>query len=162
MENKDRTRVCKYAQCKHNDKVHIDLEPFYKDKYGYYHEDCYKEKTDLQLFRELWVKHISPTVVYSELNKILNSFISRGITSDYLLFVLQYIINHNHKLRYPAGLQYYLDKQYIKDAYKQINKKIISNSEFTAQEDNDNSPKFSVNTTKTGFGSILGGNNGNI
>ena len=158
MENKDRTRVCKYTNCKHNDKVHIDIEPFVKGKDGFYHEDCYKEKTDLQLFRSLWSENISPTVVFSDLNRILKQLLSiNGVSVDYLLFVLQYVIDNHCNLRYPAGFKYYVDNQNIKDAYEKKNRKIVSPSNFVAKENKDDSPKFSINRKPSGFNSILGG-----
>ena len=158
MENKDRTRVCKYINCKHNDKIHIDKEPFIKDKYGFYHEDCYKEKTDLQLFRNLWCEKISSTVVMSELNSILRQLLSRqGVSVDYLLFVLDYVINNKYTLRYPGGFKYYVDNQDIKKAYEKKNRKIVPPTEFVAIDKEDNAPKFSINKKPSGFNSILGG-----
>lgn len=158
MENKDRTRVCKYIYCKYNDKVHIDTEPFVKGKDGFYHEDCYKEKADIQLFRSLWCENINSTVVFSDLNKMLSELISkRGISVDYLLFVLQYVIDNHCKLNYPAGFRYYIDNKDIKAAYEKKNRKLIPQSKFVANDDNNNSPKFSVNKKPSGFSSILGG-----
>lgn len=158
MENKDRTRVCKYINCKHNDKVHIDKEPFVKGKDGFYHDDCYKEKADLQLFRSLWCENISSTVVFSDLNRILNQLMSRkGVTVDYLLFVLQYVIDNKCNLRYPAGFRYYVDNQNIKAAYEKKNKKIIAPFDFVVSNTVDDAPKFSINQKPSGFNSILGG-----
>lgn len=158
MENKDRTRVCKYSNCKHDDKIHIDKEPFVKGKDGFYHEDCYKDKTDLQLFRSLWCENISSTVVMSELNSILKQLLSKkGVSVDYLLFVLEYVINNKCNLHYPAGFRYYVDNQDIKKAYEKKNRKIIPPTEFVATDGEDNTPKFSVNKKPSGFNSILGG-----
>ena len=158
MEKKDRTRVCKYLNCKHNDKVHIDTEPFVKAKDGFYHEDCYKEKKDLQIFRNMWYENISSTVVYSELNRTLNQLLSKkDVTIDYLLFVLQYVIDNHLNLHYPAGFRYFVDKQDIKEAYIKKTRKIISVSNFTAEDNSDESPKFSVNKKPLGFNRILGG-----
>lgn len=158
MEKKDRTRVCKYLNCKHNDKIHIDIEPFVKAKEGFYHEDCYKEKKDLQLFRNIWYENISSTVVYSELNRTLNQLLSkRDVTVDYLLFVLQYVIDNNLNLRYPAGFRYFVDKQDIKDAYIRKTRRTISVSDFTAEDNPNDHPTFSVNKKPLGFNRILGG-----
>ena len=151
------TRVCKYGQCKHGGKVKIDTEPFVKEN-GYYHEDCYQEKCDLQRFRNLWRDNISTTVVYSQLNKTLNQLISNGISTDYMLFALQYVIKNGCKLNYPSGFRYYLDYPQIKEAYaKSKAKKVVATADFTVKADSDDAPKFSVNRKPTGFNSILGG-----
>lgn len=158
MGNKSNTRVCKYPNCKHNDKIHIDTDSFVKAKEGFYHEDCYKEKKDLQLFRSMWCENINSTVIFSELNGILNQLLSRkNVTVGYLLFVLQYVIDNHLNLHYPAGFRYFADKQSIKDAYAKKTQKTVSMSDFSAKDVPDNSPKFSVNRKPTGFNRILGG-----
>lgn len=158
MENKKKTRVCKYIHCKHDGRIDIETEPFVKQKDGFYHEDCYKEKTDLQLFRSLWCENISSTVVFSDLNRTLNQLMfEQGVSAEYLLFVLQYIIDHHCKLRYPAGFRYYVDKQDIKNSYEKKNKKVVSTSKFVANDDEANEPKFIVHQKPSGFNSILGG-----
>lgn len=150
-------RVCKYGLCKHGGKINIETEPFVKDC-GYYHEDCYQDKCNLQLFRNLWRDNISSTVVYSQLNKTLNQLISNGVSTEYLLFTLQYVIRNGCNLNYPAGFRYYIDYPEIKKEYtKKKVQKVVANADFTVKEDTDDSPKFSVNHKQTGFGSILGG-----
>lgn len=156
-ENKDRTRVCKYKGCKHNDKIHIDREEYIKEEKFFYHTDCYKEKKDLMYFRNLWYERISPTVVVSQLNLIINEYLEKGVTTDYLIFVLEYVVQNHLNLRYPPGFRYFVDKDEIKKAYEKTNKKIIKNSDFVATEQ-DFSPVFSVPNKSSGFSKILGGN----
>ena len=151
----DKMRICKYVNCRHNDKINIDLEPFQKDRYGYYHEDCYKEKCDLQLFRDLWKKNISNTVVITQLNSILNELLSCGVSSEYLLFVLQYVIRNHKQLRYPNGFRYYVDNQSIKDEYDKTNRTVIKQDQFVADTSKDNSPMFSIRKKEYGFQSVL-------
>ena len=150
-------RVCKYANCRHGGKVNINTEFFVKNKNTYYHEDCYKERTDLQTFRSLWVEHISSTVVYSQLNCTLNQLIKKGVSSEYLLFALQYIIQKKLTLNHPAGIRYYLDYAEIKEAYnKKLIREKVANADFTAHDDGcDDAPKFSVKRKPSGFNSIL-------
>ena len=156
MTREKGARVCKYPNCKHGGKVNIEQEVFVKEKGSFYHEDCYKDKVDLQLFRNIWVENISSTVVYSQLNQMLNQFISKGISTKYLLFTLQYVIDNHLNLKYPAGFKYYIDYPKIKEAYqKSVQRKIVS-ADFTVKDDGcDNAPKFSFKRKPSGFNSIL-------
>lgn len=167
MTNKN-TRTCRYKYCKHKIKE-IDLtnDEYVQNSNFYYHKDCYnakckgewkdkKTKADLQLIKEWWVQNIDKTVVYTKLFDVLNEYLDRGVDSDYLVFVLQYVIQKKMNLRYPAGLKYYVDMDEIKEAYRQ--KKIkqlgINKHSFVATDD-DSAPTFTVQKRKKGFQSIL-------
>ena len=149
-------RICKYCNCRHNEKINVDVEPYYKDRYGYYHEDCYEEKCDLQLFRDIWKKNISNTVVISQLNKVLRDLLLNcGVSSEYLLFVLKYVIKNHQQLRYPNGFRYYVDKQDIKDEYEKSKRVFVKQDQFVADTSTDNSPTFSIRKKEYGFQSVL-------
>jgi len=167
---KKHIRTCRYNKCKHGGKIDI-----YKDDYlmihkgHYYHKDCLEEakaiarrekktKNDLKYIRNQWVTHINQTVVFSELNRCLNELLARGISSEYLAFTLDYIIDHRLNLRYPMGFKYFVDKDYIKKAYQAAaRKKMWENNELPIDNPTD-SPSFKISKPKpTGFGSILRG-----
>lgn len=152
-------KKCRYSKCKHNGLIDINADEFVNEGNNYFHKDCYQEKADLQLFRNLWTQKISATVVHSQLNKMLSQLISIGVSSDYLLFVLQYVIDHKKKLSYPSGFRYYLDYPEIKNAYEKTKvKKIVDKADFTVNgEAEDTTPTFSINKKPSGFNSILGG-----
>lgn len=116
-----------------------------------------RTKADIQLIRNLWTEHISKTVVLKQLYKILNDLLDSGLTSDYLVFVMTYVIEKRLNLRYPAGLKYYVDKQEILDAYtrKQLSQQRYDKNSFVISERSDDAPKFSVTTKTRGFQSIL-------
>ena len=170
MANKKNIRICKYNHCKHQSKeIDITSDEYVCKNQQYFHKDCYKAKingewkdeqtkADIQLIKNLWIENISQTVVYSQLYQILNEFIERGISSNYLVFVMQYVIEHKMNLNYPAGFRYYVDKQEIKDAYSRKIAKKINNQKFVAVENEDDSPKFSIKIQKSGFQSILKNN----
>lgn len=167
--SKRNIRKCRFVNCKHSSKdIDIESESYVKDGSLYFHEDCYKLKKsnewkdqqtrkDLTEFRNLWWKSISKTVNFSQLMRILNDYIARGVSSDYLLFALKYCINNHLNLNYPNGFKYYVDRQDIKQAYDKhlmlkASKK-VSNIKIT---DKDNqSPTFNVNNKPKGFNSIL-------
>lgn len=137
----------------------------------YYHADCYSSKKkggwkdeqtkkDLQYIKNQWVLHINKTVIYSQLFHCLNDFIARGVSSEYLVFVLDYVIKNRMKLQYPHGFKYYVDNKEIKDAYQKhlIMKSGVNNkSNFVVTDDSSKAPKFSVAQKPQGFKSILGG-----
>lgn len=154
----DKTRVCQNKRCKHGGKILIDSEPFVKEKNGYYHESCFQEKKDMMLIRDLWMKHVSATVVISQLNKVLSELLDiPGVTSGYLVFVMQYVIDNHCKLRYPMGFKYYVDNQNIRDAYTKKTKPVVKQAQFVVKQDIDNVPVFSAPKKPSGFASILGG-----
>lgn len=170
MAKKTDIKKCRYVHCKHlNKEINILCDEFKTIGKMYYHKDCYqakikgewkdeKTKADLQLIKNLWIEHISDTVVYYQLFQCLNDLISQGIDSDYLVFTIQYCINNKLNLRYPRGFKYFVDNQEIKDAYKKKNQQTILQTNFLVTDTEDDIiPKFSINKKTEGFNSILGG-----
>lgn len=172
MSKKTDIKTCRYARCNHpNRNIDIATDDYKTNGKMYYHSDCYKlkqksdwkdeqTKKDLQYIKNQWVLHINQTVVYSQLFHCLNDLISRGVSSEYLAFVLDYVIKNKMNLRYPQGFKYYVDKQEIKDAYQKhlIAKSGANNkSNFVVKDNNSSAPRFSVSQKPIGFKSILGG-----
>lgn len=172
MSKKTDIKTCRYMKCKHPDKqIDITKDNYHVEGRMYYHSDCYdlkkkadwkdeQTKKDLQYIKNQWVLHINKTVVYSQLFHCLNDFIARGVSSDYLVFVFDYVVKNKMNLRHPLGFKYYVDKQEIKDAYqKHLIAKIGANnkSNFMVTDNDSTAPKFSVNQKPMGFKSILGG-----
>ena len=88
----------------------------------------------------------------------------RGISSDYLLFCLEYVIANRMSLNYPNGFKYYVDRREIKEAYekKQTQKKLDAMQKELKEKKPDhpigssNAPSFALKKQKEeGFGSIL-------
>lgn len=170
MENKN-IRICRYVDCPHGKQIDITIDDYkvVNDKM-YYHADClqmkrknqYKDektKADLQYIKNGWVTHIDKTVVYSQLFQCLNDLLSRGIPSDYLVFVFDYVIQHKMNLRFPNGFKFFANKQSIKDAYDKHKSKqqMIHKVHEFITSDNANSPTFTIKQKPRGFMSILGG-----
>lgn len=164
-------RICRYRKCNHESRnIDITKDSFINKGDAYYHSDCYESKIEEDaiqrkitngrvLFRDLWVKNINDTVVYSQLFKMLNELLNRGIELEYLIFVLKYCISHKLNLNYPAGFPYFVDKKEIKDAYAK--KKLLTagyNDEcFHIVENGDDSPKCSSKKAPYGFQNIIKG-----
>jgi len=154
-------RKCRYSHCLHSDTaIDIEKDEFEKEGNSYYHKDCYQTKCDIQYIKTLWHDHIDSLVVYAQLTNILNRLIFKDhVSSDYVVFAIKYCIDHpdSCKLQHPPGIKYVLGNQKIKDAYAKSKTKAISKATFTAKQDDDSEPKFSVHKKPSGFSSILGG-----
>ena len=172
MSKKTDIKTCRYARCNHPDKlIDITKDNYHVEGRMYYHADCYnlkkkgdwkdeQTKKDLQYIKNQWVLNINQTVIYSQLFHCLNDLIARGVSSEYLVFVLDYVIKNKMNLRHPQGFKYYVDRQEIKDAYQKhlIAKSGANNkSNFVVTDDGSTAPKFSVTQKPQGFKSILGG-----
>lgn len=172
MSKKTDIKVCRYIDCPHGKEIDITKDDYrVVNKTMYYHTDCLKKKkkgewkdektkADLQYIKNGWVAHISKTVIYSQLFQCLNELLSRGISSDYLVFVFDYVVSHKLNLRHPKGFKYFVDKDEIKAAYKKQQAQKISStkpSDFSVTTDSSNAPTFTVKQKLVGFKSILGG-----
>ncbi len=172
MSKKTDIKTCRYTKCRHPDKkIDITKDGYHAEGRVYYHSDCYdlkiknelkekQKKQDFMYIKNQWVLHINNTVVYSQLFQCLNDFIARGVSSEYLVFVLDYVIKNKMNLNHPYGFKYFVDKKEIKDAYQKhllTKNGIKKQSDFVATNDDSNAPKFSVSQKPMGFKSILGG-----
>ena len=112
-------KTCRYEMCPCKT---IDIT---KDDYTivgksmYYHTECLKKKkagewkdektkSDLQYIKNQWVLHIDQTVVFSQLFRELNNLLARGISSEYLVFVFDYVVKNKMSLRFPGGFKYFV------------------------------------------------------
>lgn len=164
-------KCCKYKGCKHpNATIDVRTDAYELDGKKYYHKDCFekwkieqareeKVKADMQLIKHLWLENISQTVSISHLFKILNEYMDNGVDSDYLAFVMMYIVNNHMKLRYPQGFTYYVDRQEIKDAYRKHRMSKMPATSFKVTEPQDEVGAHACATPRRvkSFGDILGG-----
>ena len=165
-------KVCRYANCAHPSKL-IDTsnEEYMRQDRLFYHVDCYEKKcaeenkkrsesADIQLIKNLWISNISNTVVIPDLYRVLRELIDRGVSTDYLVFVMNYVIKNHCKLNYPSGFRYYVDKKYIKDDYERSKaRKYAPASAFIVDEPYINAelPNLYKPPKRKGLGDILGG-----
>lgn len=145
---------CKYSSCMHNSKE-INREDAICVGKQYYHKDCYQTKEDIKKIIDLFIKHVNPNPVYSQLQSVIKNIIfKRKISSGYLLFGLQYYISHNLPLNYPQGLYYVIQNKDVKKEYDKIinskNKKISVNIEDSTDFGFEYKP-----TKQVGFEDIL-------
>ena len=113
-----------------------------------------------RVFNDLWVKTIDKNVNMSNLNRCVEELIKQGLSMDYLIFTLKYVIKNKFKLNYPSGLKYYVEYEEIKKAYEKKNRKFIKMSDFTAV-DTDDYPRYTYHAKKSmGFADIFGDGGG--
>lgn len=172
MSRKTDIKTCRFAGCPHGKKIDISKDEYVMPAKGmYYHPDCLnkhksgewkdeKTRADLQYLKNQWALRIDKNVIFSQLMRVLNDFIGRGVPSDYLVFVFDYVIQHKMKLHYPYGFKYYVDNKEIKEAYEKSKLPKIDNSKFVVKHMEFEPPQkvepspLIANKPK-GFGSIL-------
>ena len=116
-----------------------------------------KQKADLQLVRNLWSTYIDRSVKWDVLNKVLNNFVNGGVETDYLVFVMRYVIDNHKRLNYPQGLKYYVDDAIIMEAYKRSKLPKIDPEQFKVTEPQEIPQPKAVPKRVTSFADILGG-----
>ena len=163
------TRVCRYTFCSAESKtIDLETEEYVEEDKKFYHKSCYEQmikereakkivEADCRLIEDLWVKHISNTVNYGYLRKILNEYLERGVSSDYLVFAMQYVVSHKLSLRHPAGLRYIVDKIEIREAWKkqQAEKLAKQQKDFKPKRKSEPPQFVTQRQNKTGFGAII-------
>jgi hypothetical protein len=121
---------CTYTQCKLGNKV--DKSMAVKKGTKYYHPECLKEAENKNMIRKLFLDNINETEVVAMLNRTINQIIdTKNISSDFLLYALNYVINNKLPLNHAGGLHYIINNQKIKESYeKEKSQKIINNIIF--------------------------------
>ena len=110
MGRKADIKICRFNKCNHLDKkIDISTDDYITEGRKYFHSDCFRKikeeekkekklKADIQLIKNMWLEHISSTVVLSHLYLEINKLVrERSIDSEYIIFVMQYCIKNNCK-----------------------------------------------------------------
>lgn len=116
---------CKYSNCLH-DTREFNKEDAIKSGNFYYHKDCLKTKEDIKKIIDLFKRHINPNPVYTQLQSVIKNIVfTKKFGSDFLLFGLQYYIEHKIPLNYPQGLYYVIQNKKVIEAYNKLRIKDI-------------------------------------
>jgi hypothetical protein len=107
---------CEYKYCKSKNTE----EELIKIKTKNYHQKCYQEIQNKQKICELYYSNICKTVVYSQLVKTVDNIVNfKLIDSNYLLYIVEYIIRNKKIIHSPLGLHYYINDTRIMKEYTQ-------------------------------------------
>lgn len=155
-------KLCRFKNCPHKTKeIDIETEEFIhpEKSSAYYHKDCWGIKEDINKIKELWIENISDTVVFSNLIQVINTIIfKKHVSSEFLVFAMEYVIKNKIPLRYPNGLYYIIDNDKIKNSWnKKKNRQILKENQFYTGVKDEREPQFVIINKNHGFGSIFGG-----
>ena len=116
---------CRYPKCS---KIHesnkMPKENAIRTGSGYYyHPDCYHTMQTVNEIRDLFVKEIDPTLTGKQIGalvSIINNIIfEKKVSVDFLKFAVQYFIKYKPgSLKYPPGLNYIIQDNAVKKAWK--------------------------------------------
>lgn len=118
--------VCRYKYCKHENKEITDNEQSIQSGRSYFHIDCYNEKDNIEKILSLFCEKINKNCVFAQLRSVVNNIVyTKQVSAEYLLFALQYYIEHKIPLNYPQGLYYVIQNKETKQAYDKLKSKNI-------------------------------------
>lgn len=149
---------CGYKQCKLGNEVDKDIAV--KKGNRYYHKECLQEINNKEEIRKLFLEKVNPQEVITSLNGVIKKLVNdKGISSEFLLFALRYVIKNKVQLNHAPGLFYIVNNEKIKQAYQKekVNQmtKDIKNSVIDNYDKNE--IKFNVNIdNKNSWDKILG------
>jgi hypothetical protein len=149
---------CTYSNCNHDDKELPINEAVLVGKSSYYHRDCHKQSEEIKQIIDLFKTYIDPLVVYSQLKSVINNILfQKFVSSEYLLFALNYAINNKINLKHAMGLHYIIGYKNIQEAYKKLKAESIKYS-ITNNINMQNDVEFTYKCPDNkGFGSVLKG-----
>ena len=143
LKMKDKVYKCGYKQCKLGGKVNKDIAV--KKGNRYYHSECLQEIYNKEQIRELFLKHINPTEIISLLNRTINQIIDvKKVSSEFLLYALEYVIKNKLPLNRAAGLYYIINNKHIKNDYMKQKAKEIDNKIRNKNVQSNNEVKFNL------------------
>lgn len=148
---------CRYSHCKHESKEIADGEGVRVGN-AYYHEDCYKEKNDVDGVISLWCEKVDPIPIYSELRGVVNTLVyKRGYPAEKVLYFLRWALAHGYNIKHPPGLYYLMKNADAERSWGEKQRATFVNFEFEEPEKrNDASQGFEYKPDATGFKRIIG------
>lgn len=148
---------CRWKHCKYGGEVNKDEA--IQVGIAYYHPQCYAEKESIQKIIDVFHERVDAHPLESFLRKTVNDLVLKeNVDAEYLLFALNYCLDHGWKLRYPAGLKHVAKSGDAEKAWQIKQKKssqgtkarVVINDEFKLDDAFTFKPQKAV-----GFGDIL-------
>lgn len=148
---------CRWTHCRHDSRELSKQDAILIGRNSYYHKDCYHEKETIEQVLTLYKEKIDPNPIWNYLRGVVNNLIFKnGNSADYVLFSLQYAVNHRFNIRNPAGLYYIAKNSEIEDAWKRRKAtSSIKKTEFIVEDDLSKVDGYSNSGKGKGFGAII-------
>lgn len=118
-------RKCYWDHCDQDNMIDLKKDSYVKDEKNNrcYHEKCWQERNKLQEIVSAFLQKVDKNASIAHLRKEVNRLVyEEKVSSDFVLFIVNYAADHQMGLRYPAGIKFYLNNQEITEAY---NRKIL-------------------------------------
>ena len=148
---------CRWKHCKYGGEV--DKDKAVKVGIAYFHPECYAERESIQKIIDVWHERIDAYPMESMLRKMVNDLVlKQNVNAEFLLFALNYCLDHGWNLHHPAGLKAVSKDFKAKTAWETKQKKssqgtkarVVINDEFKLDDAFTFKPQNAV-----GFGDIL-------
>ena len=154
---------CRWKHCKYGGEV--DKDKAVKVGIAYFHPECYAERQAIQKIIDVWHERVDAYPMESMLRKMVNDLVlKQDVNAEFLLFALNYCIDHGWHLRYPAGLKHVAKNEDAQKAWEVQQSKILKRGMRRYTQIIEDEPfvldlpdtKGLKNNNKPKFSSVLG------
>lgn len=139
---------CRWSHCKHGGEV--DKSEAVQVGSAYYHKDCYTEKKSIEDIITVYTERVDPNPIIPAIRKVINDLIfNKGYDAEYLLYAVNYCLDHGWKLKYPGGLYYVAKNDDVKTGWARKNMaKVKRQVEQEMKSVNSEPPEFDLDNYK--------------
>ena len=152
---------CRYKHCLHETKE-LNAEDAVKVGTSmYYHPDCHKTKQDIDEITRVFAERVNKNVNFPVLVKTINNIVfGRGCESGFVLYAMNYCLNHGWNLQYPGGLYRCIENMDAQREYQKMQQRKLQAEQqkqnVFAVEDVQQSTFTYTPPKNRGFNAILG------
>ena len=144
-----KTYKCGWSHCK-IDNIIQEGDDFEIVGGKKYHKYCNFERENINKSIILFTEQINGQIVMSQLRSVINNLIfKQGFESDYVVFAIQYAIDHpEYKLTYPQGLHRICKDQKIIGLWKTQKANSLLQGQKVVIDQIDETEKIKYNSTQ--------------
>jgi len=144
-----KTYKCGWSHCK-MDNIIQEEDDFVVVGGKRYHKQCNCERENINKSITLFTEQVNDQIVMSQLRSVINNLIfKQGFESDYVVFAIQYAIDHpEYKLTYPQGLHRICKDQEIIGLWKTQKANSLLQGQKVVIDEIDKTEKIKYNSTQ--------------
>lgn len=153
-----KTYKCAWLHCRMDNIIQED-DDFVVVGGKRYHKQCNCERENINKSIVLFTEQVNDQIVMSQLRSVINNLIyKQGFDSEYVVFAIQYAINHpEYKLTYPQGLHRICKDQTIIDIWRtQMANKLLQGQKVTIDEMDEHKVEYSATQKKKSVSDLFG------